>query len=202
MQRLKTRPQFQAALKGETVARTAHFALHRVALGAQVRAQSGVPLPVQPEMQAGEALAAGPAAEASGGMAAPAAVAVVAAGHGGVATAPVRRALVPPPLFSVADVWLGAMVPKRWARRAVTRNAIKRQIYTVGATFEGHLPQAAHVVRLRTAFDRKQFVSATSDQLKQAVRAELLQLFGQATKRPPGAGAKAVPAAGAQEAAP
>ena len=75
------------------------------------------------------------------------------------------------------------MVPKRWARRAVTRNAIKRQIYTVGATFEGHLPQAAHVVRLRTAFDRKQFVSATSEALKQAVRAELEQLFAAAERR-------------------
>lgn len=83
------------------------------------------------------------------------------------------------------------MVPKRWARRAVTRNTIKRQIYTVGATFEERLaqvaPQSAHVVRLRSTFDRKQFVSATSDQLKQAVRAELLQLFGHAAKRP-GAG--------------
>ena len=86
-------------------------------------------------------------------------------------------------------VWLGAMVPKRWARRAVTRNTIKRQIYTVGATFEARLPQAAHVVRLRTAFDRKQFVSATSDQLKQAVRAELLQLFGYAARRAGVAGA-------------
>ena len=180
MQRLKTRPQFQAALKGETVARTAHFALHRVALGAQVRAQSGVPLPVQPEMQAGEALAAGPAAEASGGMAAPAAVAVVAAGHGSAAAAPVRLALVPPPLFSVADVWLGAMVPKRWARRAVTRNAIKRQIYAVAADLDSPLPQAAHVVRLRATFDRKQFVSATSCALKHAVRAELVQLFARA----------------------
>lgn len=88
----------------------------------------------------------------------------------------------PQALFAVRDVWLGAMVPKRWARRAVTRNTIKRQIYTVGATFETRLPQAAHVVRLRSAFDRKQFVSATSDQLKQAVRAELLQLFGYATR--------------------
>ncbi|PJI95436.1 ribonuclease P protein component [Acidovorax sp. 69] len=93
----------------------------------------------------------------------------------------------PQALFAVQGVWLGAMVPKRWARRAVTRNAIKRQIYTVGATFEARLPQAAHVVRLRTAFDRKQFVSATSDQLKQAVRAELLQLFGYAARRSAGA---------------
>ena len=85
------------------------------------------------------------------------------------------------------------MVPKRWARRAVTRNAIKRQIYNVAAGFEPGLQQAAHVVRLRTAFDRKQFVSASSDLLKQAVRAELLQLFERATvsrKKPsPGAGA-------------
>ena len=89
----------------------------------------------------------------------------------------------PQALFAVQGVWLGAMVPKRWARRAVTRNTIKRQIYTVGSTFEAKLPQAAHVVRLRTAFDRKQFVSATSDQLKLAVRAELLQLFGHAARR-------------------
>ena len=104
----------------------------------------------------------------------------------------------PQALFAVPDVWLGAMVPKRWARRAVTRNTIKRQIYTVGATFEARLPQAAHVVRLRTAFDRKQFVSATSDQLKQAVRAELLQLFGHAARRAGGAAASPAPAAAPQ----
>ena len=34
MQRLKTRPQFQAAMAGGTVSRTAHFALHRLALTA------------------------------------------------------------------------------------------------------------------------------------------------------------------------
>ena len=33
------------------------------------------------------------------------------------------------PLFPVADAWLGVLLPKRWARRAVTRNAIRRQIY-------------------------------------------------------------------------
>jgi ribonuclease P protein component len=74
------------------------------------------------------------------------------------------------------------MVPKRWARRAVTRNTIKRQIYAVACFVRARLPQAAHVVRLRAAFDRKQFVSASSDQLKQAVRAELLHcLVGQAS---------------------
>lgn len=74
------------------------------------------------------------------------------------------------------------MVPKRWARRAVTRNAIKRQIYAVADLHSAQLPAAAHVVRLRSTFDRKQFISPSSDVLKQAVRAELLQLFARAHK--------------------
>ena len=139
-------------MAGGTVSRTAHFALHRLALAA-----SDLPVVSAPPSGRGSLLLEqGPQA-----------------------------------LFGVSGVWLGAMVPKRWARRAVTRNTIKRQIYAVGALFEARLPQAAHVVRLRTAFDRKQFVSASSDQLKQAVRAELLQLFGQAAKRPPVAGSSA-----------
>lgn len=88
------------------------------------------------------------------------------------------------PLFAADAVWLGAMVPKRWARRAVTRNAIKRQIYAVSAAHGATLPRAAHVVRLRAAFDRKEFVSATSDRLKAAVRAELQQLLARAARAP------------------
>ncbi len=83
-----------------------------------------------------------------------------------------------PALFAVRhEPWLGAIVPKRWARRAVTRNAIRRQIYTVSQHFEADLPAAAHVVRLRAGFDRARFRSASSDALKTAVRAELLRLF-------------------------
>jgi len=74
------------------------------------------------------------------------------------------------------------MVPKRWAKRAVTRNAIKRQIYNVSENFGDRLPVAAHVVRLRTTFDRKQFISATSVHLKLAVRQELEQLFERAVR--------------------
>ena len=76
---------------------------------------------------------------------------------------------------------MGAMVPKRWAKRAVTRNAIKRQIYSVSPQFKNSLPAQAHLVRLRTAFDRTHFVSASSLALKAAVRAELLDLFAQAS---------------------
>ncbi len=78
------------------------------------------------------------------------------------------------------------MVAKRWAKRAVTRNAIKRQIYSLSADFAATLPVAAHVVRLRAAFDRQQFVSATSEELKMAVRQELQQLFARAVARSPG----------------
>ena len=86
-------------------------------------------------------------------------------------------------LFFVSDVWMGAMVPKRWAKLAVTRNTIKRQIYSVSTDFESTLPVAAHVVRLRAGFDRKQFVSASSDVLKAAIRQELQQLFAKAPMR-------------------
>ena len=84
-------------------------------------------------------------------------------------------------LFAVRDqAWIGALVPKRWARRAVTRNTIRRQIYTVSQAFESQLPPAAHVVRLRAGFNRARFVSATSAALKQAVRGELQELFARA----------------------
>jgi ribonuclease P protein component len=153
VQRLKTRPQFQAALSGGTVSRTPHFALHRLNL---------------PESQ--------PLADTQ----------VPQAAHSGASSAPSSAPNSAPStaLFQSHEVWLGAMVPKRWARRAVTRNAIKRQIYAISAAFEVRLPCAAHVVRLRSEFDRKQFISATSPMLKQAVRLELEQLFERAARQP------------------
>ncbi len=97
---------------------------------------------------------------------------------------PAGAAARKPPLFPVADLWLGAMVPKRWAKRAVTRNAIKRQIYTVSADFSPPQREAAFVVRLRRDFSRKVFLSASSDQLKLAVRCELLQLMHDGERQP------------------
>jgi ribonuclease P protein component len=74
------------------------------------------------------------------------------------------------------------LVPKRWARRAVTRNAIRRQIYATAPAAVA-LPVAAHVVRLRSGFDRSHFVSASSAALKHAVREELQQLWARALAR-------------------
>jgi ribonuclease P protein component len=129
VQRLQTRPQFQAVLAGAIVARTTHFALHRNALDA-MNAQT----------------VAGKTHET-------------------------------PDLFPIQDTWVGALVPKRWAKRAVTRNAIKRQIYTVSADFLHHCPRAAWVIRLRRDFSRKEFVSASSEALKQAVCSEVRALM-------------------------
>lgn len=86
----------------------------------------------------------------------------------------------PKALFVVTGVWLGAIVPKRWAKRAVTRNTIKRQIFEVGSGFESVLPSSAHLIRLRSGFDRSRYKSASSDALKAAVRQELQQLFAKA----------------------
>ena len=72
---------------------------------------------------------------------------------------------------------LGALTPKRWAKRAVTRNLIKRQIYEVSALYAHELTPTAHVVRLRAEFDKRHFVSASSVALKKAIRNELTQLL-------------------------
>ena len=96
----------------------------------------------------------------------------------GVAAAEARiKPRLTAPVFEKTGVWMGAMVPKRWAKRAVTRNAIKRQIYSVSDRAKTELVDSALVVRLRAGFDAKTFPSATSDALKQAVRLELDQLF-------------------------
>ena len=90
-------------------------------------------------------------------------------------------------LYAGSAQWIGAMVPKRWARRAVTRNLIKRQLYALADL--GGLQQVpgAYLVRLRSSFHTGQktgpFVSAASQALRQAVRAELAQLLAQGLRR-------------------
>ncbi len=75
--------------------------------------------------------------------------------------------------------WIGAVIPKRWAKRAVTRNAIRRQIYQAWAEWYTRMPCGTHVVRLRQAFAPALFTSASSCALKTVVRQELQQLFEQ-----------------------
>jgi ribonuclease P protein component len=95
-------------------------------------------------------------------------------------------------LFPEQGAWIGAMVPKRWAKRAVTRNAIKRQIYAVSAELTTQFAEKAHVVRLRSAFSRSEFPSASSEVLKREVRIELIKLFGRDRMQVPSKPAQAL----------
>jgi ribonuclease P protein component len=78
--------------------------------------------------------------------------------------------------------WLGSVVPKRHARRSVTRNLLRRQIRAVMAEHLASLPAGLWLVRLRVPFDRGHFVSAASAALREAARVELQQVFGRAAQ--------------------
>jgi len=72
---------------------------------------------------------------------------------------------------------LGVVVPKRHARRAVTRSLLKRQIYAAGGRHVAALPNGLWIVRLRAPFERDRFASAASRALRDAARAELDELL-------------------------
>ena len=76
--------------------------------------------------------------------------------------------------------WIGCLVPKRHARRAVTRSLLKRQIRGVFDRHTGRLPAGQWLVRLRQPFDKRTFVSASSDALRCAARDELEGLLSRA----------------------
>ena len=92
-------------------------------------------------------------------------------------------ALAQQPEQSGQQTSIGVIAPKRWAKRAVTRNLIKRQVYAVSHEMSARLPCAALVVRQHAAFSREQFISASSKALKNAVRLELQQLLAQIVQK-------------------
>ena len=72
----------------------------------------------------------------------------------------------------------GALVPKRWAKRAVTRNTIKRLIYAHLEQKHQLWPKSqAVVVRLKKEIGKSEFISATSSHLKTTINADLTELF-------------------------
>ena len=84
-------------------------------------------------------------------------------------------------------VWLGAVVPKRHARRSVTRSLIRRQIQAAllrrDAPGQPPLRPGLWVVRLRAPFDRAVFTSASSAALRGVARGELDTVLGQAGRK-------------------
>jgi ribonuclease P protein component len=88
------------------------------------------------------------------------------------------------------------VVPKRHARRSVTRNLIKRQMRQVmdvmvqrarGNPAEG-LPRGLWVLRLKSPFDPRQFHSPASDPLRQAAHDEIESLLARAVVGAPSPG--------------
>ncbi|HEY1128591.1 MAG TPA: ribonuclease P protein component [Roseateles sp.] len=149
---------FERVLGHQSRARSAHFALHH--------------LPASPAPSAWHAakLRTAPA-ELSTGDAQPA--------HKLVEHDPPLA-----PSVQAEGCWVGIVVPKRHAKRSVTRQLLKRQIRAAFAE-RPSMPPGLWVVRLRSPFDRQKFPSAASDALRAAARAELAQLLDRAMKSPP-----------------
>lgn len=94
--------------------------------------------------------------------------------------------LVDDSLMPHSPSWrLGLVLPKKQARRSVTRSLMRHQ---AREAFRRHAPQVlaagrhgpevdGWVVRLRAPFDRKLFPSAASEALSAAVRQELDELW-------------------------
>ena len=76
-----------------------------------------------------------------------------------------------------AQRWLGCLVPKRHARRSVTRSTLKRQIRAAVQRHLRGLSAGLWLVRLRAPFVPAQFVSADSAALRGAARLELDSLL-------------------------
>lgn len=87
---------------------------------------------------------------------------------------------------SPSGCWLGAVVPKRHARRSVTRNLLKRQIREAAGA-QASLQAGLWVVRLRSPFDKNRFASAASDALREEAGRELSRLMADAVRRAAGA---------------
>jgi ribonuclease P protein component len=146
---------FERVLGGPSRARSSHFAVHHLA---------SVPsLPGKRLSTAASQLSTGDAPMI----------------HTTVDELPVDAVLAP-----LQGRWLGLVVPKRHARRSVTRTLLKRQIRVAFADGDAAhmLPPGLWVVRLRAPFDRKQYPSASSDALRTAARAELQGLVAKLTR--------------------
>jgi len=147
---------FQRVLAVPPRSRSAHFAAHHVAACPS--------LPVKPQRKAVPAnLSTGDAPSCPPPVDEP------------LAVLPTKL-----PDAAMAGQWLGLVVPKKHARRSVTRNLIKREMRAVMASVGPVLPAGLWVLRLKAPFDRQVFTSPASVPLLQAARDELQQLLQRA----------------------
>ncbi len=143
---------FRRVLSLPPCARSAHFAAHHVAARPSLPAKP-VRRPAAQQLSTGDAPSCPPPVDDS-----------------------LAQAADAPP----DGHWLGLVVPKKHARRAVTRNLIKRQMRAVMACLVAQLPAGLWVLRLKAPFDRQAFISPASVALRRAARSELQQLLQRA----------------------
>jgi ribonuclease P protein component len=80
-------------------------------------------------------------------------------------------------------VWFGFVIPKRYAKKAVTRNLIKRlirQFFKLNFQISGNplsVKNGLWVIRLKTSFDKNNYLSAGSKFLNISILSELKKLF-------------------------
>ncbi len=84
------------------------------------------------------------------------------------------------PVAAATGLWFGCVVPKRHARRAVTRTLLKRQVRSAFQRWGTALPAGLWLVRLRAPFAKQDFISARSTLLTAAARTELEALLARA----------------------
>jgi ribonuclease P protein component len=80
----------------------------------------------------------------------------------------------------VAGHWLGCVIPKRHARRAVTRNLLRRQMRAAMQRHQARLRPGLWLLRLRQPFAPAAFASAASTALRRAAASELDRLLARA----------------------
>lgn len=160
---------FERVLAAHQRSRSTHFAVHYLS-GAPSRARaSAVPVGSEP-------LVPGLSPELSTGC--------NASAHAPVDEPAAQAAETPGATPSGCSHWLGLVVPKRHAKRAVTRNLIKRQLREAMRRHGAALPPGLWVVRLRAPIDRTEFRSPASECLRESARSEIEQLFHQAAHQP------------------
>ncbi len=161
MGRIVHRADFARAIATPMRARSAHFALHHVVgvptrAGAARRKAALAKLSTTHDEQA-----VGSVDECSE-----------------AARAVVAESLV----LAKGQVWLGCVLPKRHARRAVTRNLLRRQMRSVFDSRHAELAGGLWLLRLRAPFPLAEFPSAASKALAGAARSELEQLLARAAR--------------------
>jgi len=151
---------FQRVLAVQPRSRSTHFVAHHLAVEPS--------MPVKPQRRAD------PAELSTGG--APSCPPAVD-------DAPAVALVLTPPAAPAAQQlgqWLGLVVPKKHARRAVTRNLIKREMRAIMASAGAVLPAGLWVLRLKAPFDRQAYPSPASTPLQHAAREELQLLLQRA----------------------